>query len=56
MGQIIEWLEVITEGHDIEDCRNMLEDALKEMIILYKKQNKELPIGKSLLEQIPVEV
>jgi predicted RNase H-like HicB family nuclease len=56
MGQIIEWPEVITEGHDIEDCRNMLEDALKEMIKAYKLQNKILPIGKSLLEQIPVEV
>ncbi len=24
MGQIVEWPEVITEGADIEDCREML--------------------------------
>ena len=56
MGQLIEWPEVITEGKTLEECRKVLEDALKEMIIAYKQQNKEIPIGKVLLEQTPVEV
>ena len=56
MGQLIEWPEVITEGKTIEECREMLEDALREMIIAYREQNKEIPSGRSLLEQIPVEV
>ncbi len=43
MGQLIEWPEVITEGKDLEECRAMLRDALKEMILAYKDQNKELP-------------
>ncbi|MDJ0580916.1 type II toxin-antitoxin system HicB family antitoxin [Crocosphaera sp.] len=43
MGQIIEWEEVITEGKDLENCRLMLEDALKEMILAYQKQNKPIP-------------
>ena len=30
MGQIIEWEEIITEGKDLQDCRLMLQDALKE--------------------------
>ena len=30
MGQIVEWNEVITEAHDIEECRAMLTDAFKE--------------------------
>ena len=34
----------------------MLKDALNEMILAYKQQGKELPLGSSLLEQIPVEV
>jgi hypothetical protein len=34
----------------------MLQDALKEMILAYHQQNKEIPTGNSLLEQIPVEV
>ena len=56
MGQVIEWPEVITEGKDVEVCREMLEDALHEMILAYRDQNKEIPLGRALLEQIPVEV
>jgi len=56
MGQLVEWPEVITEGKTLEECREMLRDALHEMIAAYREQNKEFPIGKALLEQIPVEV
>ena len=56
MGQLIEWPEVITEGKTLEKCREMLKDALEEMIKAYRQQKKEIPIGKALLEQIPVEV
>ena len=37
MGQLVEWPEVVTEGKDLEDCRAMLPDALKEMILAYKE-------------------
>jgi len=56
MGQLVEWPEVITEGRTLEECREMLQDALHEMIIAYRQQKKEIPIGRALLEQIPVEV
>jgi predicted RNase H-like HicB family nuclease len=56
MGQIVEWPEVISEGKTLEKCREMLEDALHEMILAYREQNKEIPTGRALLEQIPVEV
>jgi len=56
MGQLIEWPEVITEGKTLEECREMLKDALREMIISYRQQGKEIPIGGALLEQVPVEV
>jgi predicted RNase H-like HicB family nuclease len=56
MGQLVEWPEVITEGKSLEECRVMLKDALQEMIKAYKKQGKEIPIGTSLIEQIPVDV
>ena len=55
LGQLIEWPEVVTEGDDIEECRNMLRDALKEMILAYKKLGKEIPMGNALIEQLPVE-
>jgi len=56
MGQLIEWPEVVTEGNTLEECREMLQDALHEMIEAYRLQKKEFPIGRALLEQIPVEV
>ncbi len=56
MGQLVEWPEVITEGKTLEECRQMLQDALNEMILAYRQQNKELPLGGALLEQIAVEV
>ena len=56
MGQLVEWPEVVTEGKTIEDCRQMLQDALHEMIIAYKEQKKEIPKGGALIEQLPAEV
>ena len=45
MVQLVEFPEVITEGKDIEDCREMLRDALDEMILAYEEQGKEIPFG-----------
>ncbi len=56
MGQLIEWQEVITEGETLDLCRESLLDALQQMIAAYKQQSKDIPTGKSLIEQIPVEV
>lgn len=56
MGQIVEWPEIVTEGKDLEDCRDMLRDALNEMILAYKDLGKEIPLGNALIEQLPVEV
>ena len=56
MGQLIEWTEVVTEGKDIEECRDMLKDALNEMILAYQQIGKEIPVSSSLFEQIPIEV
>jgi predicted RNase H-like HicB family nuclease len=48
MGQIIEWPDVITEGSTIEECRKMLEDALREMILAYRQQGKAAPVERAL--------
>jgi predicted RNase H-like HicB family nuclease len=56
MGQMVEWPEVVTEGKTLEECRELLQDALKEMIAAYRQQQKEIPLGGALIEQIPVEV
>lgn len=55
MGQLVEWPEVITEGKTIDECREMLKDALNEMISAYRQQGRELPLGGDLLEQVLIE-
>ncbi len=56
MGQLMEWPEVVTEGDNIEECRVMLRDALREMILAYQEQGKEIPWGNDLFEQVSVEL
>ncbi len=41
-GQLVEWPEVVTEGKTMEECREMLVDALKEMIEAYRQQGKTI--------------
>ncbi|MEA1951913.1 MAG: type II toxin-antitoxin system HicB family antitoxin, partial [Planctomycetota bacterium] len=53
VGQLVEWPEVVTEGSDLEECREMLRDALHEMILAYKQLGKEIPQGNALIEQLP---
>lgn len=56
MGQLVEWPEVVTEGETLEQCRELLKDALREMILAYRQQGKEIPVGGGLIEQLPAEV
>jgi predicted RNase H-like HicB family nuclease len=56
MGQLIEWPEVITEGKSLDDCRELLRDAAQEMLAASRQQDKEIPAGGALFEQIPVEL
>ena len=56
LGQLVEWPEIITEGKDIEECREMLRDALREMMLAYRQLGKEIPLGNALFELLPVEV
>ncbi len=56
MGQLVEWPEVVTEGKTLEDCRESLQDALREMIAAYRQQGKEIPPGGALIEQLPIEM
>jgi predicted RNase H-like HicB family nuclease len=48
MGQLVEWPEVITEGKSLEECRDLLQDALREMMAAYRRQKKEIPTGGAL--------
>ncbi len=53
MGQLVEWPEVITEGKSLDDCRQLLQDALQEMIAAYRQQHREIPVKRHrLLDRI----
>lgn len=56
MGQLVEWPEVLTEGKSLDECRDLLKDALIQMAAAYRQQGKEIPAGGGLLEQLPVEL
>ncbi len=56
MGQLVEWPEVITEGKTLDECREMLKDALSEMVVAYRQHEKDIPLGGGLLEQLSVEI
>jgi predicted RNase H-like HicB family nuclease len=47
MGQLVEWPEVVIEGRDLEDCRAMLRDALREMVAAYRQTGREIPSEES---------
>ena len=54
LGQLLEWPEVVTEGADIEECRSMVRDALQEMILGYRQQDREIPLGNDLFEPVSI--
>ncbi len=56
MGQLLEWPEVITEGETIADCRDLLRDALVEMIAAYRQLGQPIPEGQAWVEALPIEV
>lgn len=56
MAQLVEWPEVITEGVDLEDAKESLRDALKEMIIAYQAKGWEIPKGSALVEVVQMAI
>ena len=55
MGQLVEWPEVITEGSSLENCREMLRDAFKQMIIAHRELGIEIPSNEVFFEKIEME-
>ncbi len=57
MGRLLEWPGVITEGDDLDDCREMLIDAAREMALAYYEDDMEIPQFPLIVEtlNIPLE-
>ena len=45
MAQLAEWPAVVTCGRTIDEAREMLLDAAHEMIVSYREQGRDAPIG-----------
>lgn len=56
MGQLVEWPEVVTEGDDLDDCRAMLRDALREMMLACRDLGEPIPFAEGVTEPLAVEV
>jgi predicted RNase H-like HicB family nuclease len=56
MAQLAEWPAVVTCGRTLEEAREMLLDAAREMIGSYQDQGREPPIGGGHVEPITIEL
>ena len=56
MAQLAEWPAVVTGGRTVEEAREMLIDAAREMIGSYRDEGREPPIGGGHVEQVTIDV
>jgi predicted RNase H-like HicB family nuclease len=56
MAQLAEWPAVVTCGRTVDEARDMLLDAAREMIASYRDQGREPPIGSGHVEQVTIDV
>lgn len=56
MGKLLEWPGVITEGDDLDDCRDCLIEAAKEMALVYYEDGREIPHQSIIVKPIDITV
>ena len=56
MGQLIEWPAVVTEGATLEECKLMLVDATREMILAHEELGLPIPHACEEIAKISVSV
>lgn len=54
MAQLAEWPAVVTCGRTVEEAREMLLDAAREMIASYHDEGREPPIGGGHVETLTI--
>ena len=57
MGKLLEWPGVLTEGENLEECRDLLREVTSEMSEIYKEDGMKIPYHSIIVEPIfaPVE-
>lgn len=56
MAQLAAWPAVVTCGRTVEEARDLLLDAAREMIASYHDEGREPPIGGGHVEQVTIDV
>jgi predicted RNase H-like HicB family nuclease len=56
MAQLAEWPAVVTCGRTVEEAREMLLDAAREMIASYRDEGRKPPIGGGHAEQVTIDL
>jgi predicted RNase H-like HicB family nuclease len=53
MAQLAEWPAVVTCGRTVEEARQMLLDAAREMVASYRDEGRDPSIGGGHVERVP---
>jgi len=56
MAQLAEWPAVVTCGRTVEEAREMLLDAAREMLASYRDEGREPPTGAGHVEPITIDL
>ena len=56
MAQLAEWPAVVTCGRTVDEAREMLLDAAREMLASYRDEGREPPIGAGHVERLTINV
>jgi predicted RNase H-like HicB family nuclease len=56
MAQLAEWPAVVTCGRTVDEAREMLLDAAREMVASYRDEGREPPIGGGHAEQVTIDL
>ena len=56
MAQLAEWPAVVTCAKTVDEAREMLLDAARELIASYQDEGRPLPIGGGHTEPITIEL
>ncbi len=56
MAQLAEWPAVVTCGRTVEEARELLLDAAREMVASYRDEGRQPPIGGGHVEPITIDL
>jgi predicted RNase H-like HicB family nuclease len=55
MAQLAEWPAVVTCGRTVDEARDLLLDAAREMLATYRDEGREPPIGAGHVEPLTID-